>query len=89
MEIDRAMRLRGIDPRTMMAQAAQAPASPLSSASTSRVATAGAISGQGTPVQSGLYQPAADTSSIAKASGQADATSQETVPATEAQLSGN
>jgi general secretion pathway protein D len=89
MEIDRAMRLRGLDPRTVMAQAAQAPSSPLSSASTSRVATAGAISGQGTPVQSGLYQPAVDASSIAKASGQADAASQETVPATDAQLSGN
>ncbi|MFN6302612.1 MAG: hypothetical protein ACK42H_10505, partial [Planctomycetota bacterium] len=89
MEIDRAMRLRGLDPRTVMAQGAQAPSSPLSSASTSRVATAGAISGQGTPVQSGLYQPAADASSIAKASGQADAASQETVLATEAQLNGN
>ena len=89
MEIDRAMRLRGIDPKTVMAQIAQQPSSPLSNASTSRVATAGAVSGQGTPVQSGLYQPTTDASSIAKASAQADATGQELGQASDSQISGN
>ncbi|MFY7892287.1 MAG: hypothetical protein ACOVOJ_06340, partial [Pirellula sp.] len=89
MEIDRAMRLRGIDPKTVMAQIAQQPSSPLSNASTSRVATAGAVSGQGTPVQSGLYQPTTDASSIAKASAKADATGQELGQAPDSQISGN
>jgi len=73
MEIDRAMRLRGMDPKMVAAQAAVAPVSPLSSTSSGRVASAGAVSDQGSPVQSGLYNPTADASKVAKASSQEDA----------------
>lgn len=70
MEIDRAMRLRGMDPRAALAAAVQTPASPLSSAASSRVATAGGVSDRDNAVQSGLYQPGSDGSLVAKASSQ-------------------
>jgi general secretion pathway protein D len=82
MEVDRAMRLRGMDPKLAMAPSGQAPASPLANTSTSRVATAGAVSDQANAVQSGLYQPGSDPSKVAKAS------SQDSTVATDAGITG-
>ena len=54
MDIERTMRLRGMDPKSF--------------AATGGVATAGGISDKGTGVQSGVYQPKQDASSVAMAS---------------------
>ena len=82
MDIERAMRLRGMDPKAAMAQQAQAPGSPLMNPSAGRVTTAGGLSDRQNGVQSGLYQPGSDASKIAQAS------SQEGVLAADPQISG-
>ena len=82
MDIERAMRLRGMDPKAALAQQAQAPGSPLMNPSAGRVTTAGGLSDRQNGVQSGLYQPGSDASKIAQAS------SQEGVLATDPQISG-
>lgn len=82
MDIERAMRLRGMDPKAVLAQQAQAPGSPLMNPSAGRVTTAGGLSDNQNSVQSGLYQPGSDASKIAQAG------SQEGVLATDPQISG-
>ncbi|MCE2785109.1 MAG: hypothetical protein LW699_09530 [Pirellula sp.] len=82
MDIERAMRLRGMDPKAALALPAQAPGSPLMNPSAGRVTTAGGLSDRQNGVQSGLYQPGSDASKIAQAG------SQEGVLATDPQISG-